>query len=66
MKKRNLFMSSTLMCGFLCIAFTFDNKGIYWLWEYNKPVAIILAIATIILGAFWLKSSRKIGIERQK
>jgi len=25
MKKRNLFMSFTLMCGLLCFAFTFSN-----------------------------------------
>jgi len=54
------------MCGFFCIAFTFDNKGIYWLWTDNKPVAIILVIATIILGAFWLKSSKKLKLESQK
>ncbi|MGV8964270.1 MAG: hypothetical protein ACOH2V_12950 [Candidatus Saccharimonadaceae bacterium] len=62
MKKRNLFMSLTLMCGFFCLAFTFDNKGIYWFWADNKPVAIILVLATIILGAFWLKSSGKLKI----
>lgn len=52
-------MSFTLLCGFLSIAFTFDNKGIYWLWTDNKPVAIILVIATIILGTFWYLSSKK-------
>ncbi|MEO8760714.1 MAG: hypothetical protein ABI388_05805, partial [Bacteroidia bacterium] len=60
MKKRNLFMSFTLMCGFLCLAFTFNNKGIYWLWADNKPVAISLVIATIIFGVFWLKSPKKL------
>ena len=56
-------MSSTLMCGFLCFAFTFDNVGIHWLWTDNKPVAVILAIATIILGAFWFKSSKRLKHE---
>ena len=66
MKKRNLFMSFTLMCGVFCIAFTFDNKGIYWLWTANKPVAMILVIATIIFAVFWLKSSKKLKLESQK
>ena len=66
MKKRNLFMSFTLMCGFFCIAFTFDNEGIYWLWTDNKPVAIILVIATTILAVFWLKSSKKFKLDSQK
>ncbi|MEP6464654.1 MAG: hypothetical protein ABJB05_00050 [Parafilimonas sp.] len=63
MKKRNLFMSFTLMCGFFCIAFTFNNNEIHWLWADLKPVAIILAIATIIFGIFWYKSSRKLKPE---
>ena len=58
-------MSLTLMCGFFCVAFTFDNNGIYWLWKDTKPVAIILVIATIILGVFWFKSSRKLKSENK-
>lgn len=46
------------MCGFCCLAFTFDDSGIYWLWSDTKPVAFILAIAAIIFGAFWFKASR--------
>ena len=56
-------MSATLMCGSLCLAFSFNNKRIYWLWADNKPVAIILAIAAIVLGIFWLKMSKKVKIE---
>ena len=59
-------MSFTLMCGFCCLAFTFDNLGVHWLWTDNKPVAIIIAIATIILGVFWFKSSRKLKIKSQE
>ena len=65
MKKRNLFMSLTLMCGLFCIAFTFDNNGVYWLWADNKPVVIILGIATIILGIGWLKLSKSLKVESQ-
>lgn len=63
MKKRNLFLSSALMCGFFCLAFTFDAEGVYWLWSDTKPVAIILTIVTIILGVFLLKETNKL---RQK
>ncbi len=66
MKKRNLFMSITLMCGFFCVAFTFDESGIYWLWADSKPVAIVLAIATIIPGVFWFKSSKNLNLESRK
>jgi len=66
MKKRNLIMSFTIMWGFFCLAFTFDNNGVYWLWADNKPVGIILAIVTIILGTFWLKLSKKLILESQK
>ena len=54
------------MCGLFCVAFAFDTNGIYWLWADNKPVAIILVIATIILGVFWLKSSKKFKLESKK
>ncbi|GAB1445563.1 hypothetical protein MASR2M41_12710 [Flammeovirgaceae bacterium] len=66
MKKRNLFMSATLMCGLLIFAFTFDNGGTKWLWSEAKPVAITLGIATVILGVFWFKSARKLRAETQK
>lgn len=51
-------MSATLICGLMCFAFTFDNEGIYWLWADDKPIALILAIATVILGLFWHKNAK--------
>ena len=66
MKKRNMFMSSTLMCGLLCFAFTFGDTGIKWLWTDNEPVAIILGIFTVILGIFWFKQAKKLKIESHK
>ena len=66
MKKRNMMMSSTLMLGFLCIAFTFDKQGIHWLWKDSKIVAVILIIATIIFGVLWFKSTQKQKLERSK
>ncbi|NVO10030.1 MAG: hypothetical protein HXX16_08735 [Bacteroidales bacterium] len=60
MKKRNLFMSTAIMCGLLCFAFKFDSNGIYWLWANSKPVVVILALASIVLGALWIRESRRI------
>ncbi|MGB4849902.1 MAG: hypothetical protein WBP41_18390 [Saprospiraceae bacterium] len=61
MKKRNLFMSTTLMCGCLCLAFNFDQHGVYWLWSDLKQVAVILGLLTIILGVKWYIASSKIS-----
>ncbi len=66
MKKQHLFLSSLLLCGCFCLAFTFDAKGIYWLWADNKPVAITLAIATIILGVLWVKSAGILLFKRKQ
>ena len=63
MKRKNLFMSAALMCSLFCLAFTFDDSGIYWLWTDTKPVAVILALAAIIFGVFWLKASRDLKAE---
>lgn len=59
-------MCSALMCGLFCLAFTFDNEGIHWLWTDTEPVAIILGIATIIFGVFWLRKAKILKIESQK
>jgi len=66
MKKRNLFMSSTIMCGLFCLAFTFDNEGIHWLWKDSEPIAIVLGIATIILLVFWFRNAKILRTESQK
>ncbi len=66
MRRRNLFMSLTLMCGFLCLAFSFGNTGIKWLWTDIVPVAYILGIATFILGVFWMKASKKLELDHKK
>jgi hypothetical protein len=47
MKKRNLYLSLTIMCGLFTVAFTFDSNQTTWLWQGNEPVAIVLAIAAI-------------------
>ena len=55
MKKRNLFMSATIMCALLTVSFTFNNNQLSWLWSENKPVAIILGILAVIFGIQWIK-----------
>ena len=59
-KKRNLFMSTTLMCALLIVAFSFDKTGTHWFWADNIPVAMILGILAITLGIFWIKTQKKI------
>ncbi|MGY3212956.1 hypothetical protein [Mucilaginibacter sp. HD30] len=60
MKKRNLFMSATIMCAFLSIAITFKIEKTKWLWESNKPVAVVLIIVAVIFGALWFQAQRKL------
>jgi len=59
-KKRNLFMSTAIMCVLLTVAFSFDSIGIHWFWSGNIPVAIVLGVLAIILGTFWFRTQRKI------
>ena len=47
MKKRNLYLSLTIMCGLFSVAFTFSSTQIIWLWKGNEPVGIILAVLAI-------------------
>ena len=63
MRKRNLFMSTAIMCGLLTVAFRFDSNGIYWLWSDNKPVAIILALTALTLGVFWFRAAKRMKTE---
>lgn len=65
MKKRNLFMSTTIMCGFFVAAFTIKGDQITWLWADNRPVAIILVILTIVLGTQWIKCQRLLNNSKQ-
>ncbi len=55
MKKRNLFMSATIMCALLTVSFTFNDNQVSWLWNENRPVAIILGILAVIFGIQWIK-----------
>ncbi len=63
MKKRNLFMSATIMCGLLSVAFTFKINQVTWLWADSKPVGIILGISAIILGIQWYRQQKLLNNE---
>lgn len=58
MRKRNSFMSATIMCGLLVIAFHFDKDSVHWFWTGNEMVPIILGISAIVFGIFWFFESR--------
>lgn len=59
--RRNLFMSSTLMCMFLIGTFRFDESSFNWMWTGQIKVPIILGISSIILGIFWIIENRKLN-----
>ncbi len=65
MKKRNLFMSTTIMCGLFAVAFTFKIDQITWLWTDRKPVGLILVIMTIILGIQWVRQQKPLNKAKQ-
>jgi len=58
--KRNLFMSVTIMCLFLTVTFKFDGSNIYWFWENQIQVPVILGLISIISGIFWILENRKL------
>lgn len=64
-KKRNLFMSTAIMCALLTVTFSFDSVGIHCFWSDNIPVAIVLGVLAVILGTFWFRTQRKISPQRR-
>ena len=58
MKRKNLWMSATLMCGLCSIAFTFDNNGIHWLWTDARPASMVLLMATVLIGVMWYTAAK--------
>ena len=59
MKKRNLFMSAALMCGFCSLAFSFKNTELHWFWASNKPAGIIMGIAAAFFATLWINAGIK-------
>lgn len=53
MRKRNSFMSATLMFSFFIIAFHFDKDGVQWFWTGKEIVPLILGISAIVFGILW-------------
>lgn len=66
MKKRNMFMAATIMCGLFAVAFTFKFDEITWLWSDMKPVGVFLAILAIILGIQWVRQQRQLNKAKQQ
>ncbi len=64
MKKRNLLMSATIMCGLFVAAFTFKNDQISWFWTDNKPVAVILGIIAITSGTLWIRHQKQLNKDK--
>ena len=64
MKRKNLWMSATLMCGLCSIAFTFDNNGIHWLWTDARPSLVVLLMATVLFGVMWYTAAKN-GKDKQ-
>ena len=57
-KKRNLFMSTTLMSAFFLISFKFNSTTITWMWQGDRVIPIILGVLTLVLAVFWIKESK--------
>lgn len=55
MKKKNLFMSVTIMCALLTVGFTFRIDQITWFWNETKPVGVILGMLAVIFAILWIK-----------
>lgn len=58
MRKRNLFMSATLMCGAFMFAFRFDEGSTQWFWTGMEIVPLILGVSAIIFGILWFLESK--------
>jgi hypothetical protein len=56
--RRNLFMSTSLMCFLLAAAFGFDLLGTHWFWSGRPQVAVFLVALGVVLGFFWLRTQR--------
>ena len=63
MRRRNLFMSLTLMFSFLVIAFKFSKEGLEWFWTGMESVPIVLGISAIIFAILWFVVSKSMKKE---
>jgi hypothetical protein len=59
--RRNLFMSTTLVCLLMAAAFKFDNGEMHWFWSGQPLVGVVLVVLGIVLGAYWFRSERRPG-----
>lgn len=52
-------MSATILCGLLALSFTSTNNSVSWLWQDNKPVAVVLALLSGIFASLWITYQRQ-------
>jgi hypothetical protein len=64
-RRRNLYMTATLMCGLLAITFTFSALGIHWLWSDSPQVAIILAGLAVVFGGFLFRAQKQVRMQQK-
>jgi NAD(P)-dependent dehydrogenase (short-subunit alcohol dehydrogenase family) len=64
MKKRNLFMSATIMCGLFAVALTFKIDQVTWLWNDHQPAGIILVFLAFVFGMQWYRYQRHLNKEK--
>jgi putative effector of murein hydrolase len=60
MKKRNLYLSLTIMCALFSIAFTFDSNQINWLWKESEPVGILLMVMSVVFAIQLYKQQKRL------
>ncbi len=54
--RRNLFLSTSLMCFLLAGTFKFDLLGTHWLWAGRTETAVILVVLGLVLGVLWIRA----------
>jgi len=65
MKRKNLFMSLTIMFGLLAMAFNFEIDKISWQWNNNKILGIISVILAIAFGVQWIIQQKRLKNSKQ-
>ena len=59
MKKRNLFMSFTILCGLSAMAVNVRLDAITWQWQDHKPVGIVLGLLSAIFATQWIRYQKR-------
>ena len=65
LRRRNLYLSATIMCGLLAITFRFNSIGIHWLWSDRAQTAVILAVLAIVFGVFLFRAQKQLRTQQK-